>query len=504
MPTAKLKDNQVKIGGRIYTKGVTAVLYEGEYYPKKDIVYDTYKRDFNHISNVEAYIDIIDRGSKHTSFPVIVYINGSPYKSCKSFVESNVEFITHPEFVMSPANKYVYISKFDKNISTTSKYSPDSKVYNISRYRRPLPTLNQVHNKLSWIDYTYGFEIETSQGRISEYYANSLGFANLYDGSINGVEYVSKVMNTSNLHYLHQFITGAKVVTNADRFCSFHIHIGNIPKTDENLLSMYLLFQRLSDELNQLIVPYKKDLSFLSEKLRVNGRDHCKNLPRLVFKEAEEIYKLFKIGKYFNSDYKEDELMNYIDSTNKWNIEGRYYNVNFMNYICKGSDNNTVEIRSLQSTYNFDYIITWLLINTAIIDYAINNTDKVINSKEKIELNDCIEYYIKDKDIVKILLDNITVLKNFFYNQYYLNNNSLTDISSLDSYLERILVPYNIVMTNNISFKDSVIYKHFSTTSSIINNINSLTQSLDNIRNEEDEEDEEYPDDDDEYDEFDD
>lgn len=461
MQPTKLKRNQVKIGDKVYVKDVTAILFKGEYYRKKDIAYDTYRKDNDFIINLSPYFDVITLEKKYSSFIVNVFVKGKFTTVCKSFVDDNPEFIEHPELTSS-AGSYYYISKFDNSISTFDKYTPESKIYNLSKYKGPIAKLKGSFNKLSWIDYTFGFELETSAGRINNYYSNKHGFANLYDGSINGVEYVSTVMNSSNLHYLYEFLTGAKVTTLADRFCSFHIHIGNVPKTEINLLSMYILFQRLTDELNQLIVPYKKDLGFLSEKLKVNGRDHCKNLPKLISKDVFEIYKLFKIDSYsedFNSDNEENQLTNYINNTNKWNINGRYYTVNFMNYICKDKSSNTVEIRSLQSTYNFDYIITWLLINTAIIDYAIKNTEKVINSKDKIELIDCIEHYIKDPSILDPLLANIKSIKNYFYNQYYHRNNTLTDIQVVDANLSKILVPYNIFDYTDIHIKDSIYYR---------------------------------------------
>lgn len=461
MQPTKLKRNQVKIGEKVYVKDVTAILYNGEYYPRKDIGYDTYRKENNLVCNLYPYIDVISGEKKYTSFLVNVFLKNKFSKVCKSFIDENPEFIEHPELTKNASSDY-YISKFDNSISTFDKYTPESKVYNLSRYNGPIAKLKNSFNKLSWIDYTFGFELETSAGRINSYYANKHGFANLYDGSINGVEYVSTVMNSSNLHYLYEFITGAKVTTIADRFCSFHIHIGNVPKTERNLLSMYILFQRLTDELNQLIVPYKKDLNFLSEKLRVNGRDHCKNLPKLISKDVFEIYKLFKIDSYsddFDSENDDNQLTNYINNTNKWNINGRYYTVNFMNYICKDTSSNTVEIRSLQSTYNFDYIITWLLINTAVIDYAIRNAEKVINSKEKIELIDCIEHYVKDPSILNPLIANIKSIKNYFYNQYYHRSNSLTDIQIVDANLSKILIPYNIFDYTDIDIKDSIYYK---------------------------------------------
>jgi len=441
----KLRSNQVEIEGKVYTKNIGAFLHNDIYRPKNEFKVDTYTNELKHFSILSKYLDPFTKKYAYTTKPVNLYINGNSIKVCKSYV-NNDEFILL-DYESSDSN--IYISKFDKVILSTGKYQPERKIYSIKDYKfKNSKPLLSIDNKLSWINYTYGFELETSVGKVSENTSNELGFATLYDGSINGIEYVSKVFKPNNLHYLHKFLKVSNALTNIDRFCSLHIHIGNVPKSDRNLLSIYVLFQRLTDELNQLIAPYKKDINFLSEKLQKNGRDHCKNLPKLINNDVSEIYKLLKLNNI-------DNLEDYIHNTSKWNLQGRYYTVNFINYICK-EESNTIEIRSLQSTYNFDYIITWLLINTAIIDYAINNQDRILNSKEKIELNDCLEHYIKDIEVLKILKSNIFNIKNIFYNYYYHNNNSLNDPFYIDKIIDNQILSYDIFNNN----KDSIKYSN--------------------------------------------
>ena len=450
----KLRSNQVEIEGKVYTKNVGAFLYNNEYRPKSEFRIDSYTNELKHISTLNKYVDPIIKKILYTSNKLVnLYISGHTLKVCKSFVD-NDEFILLDSEI---GTIDTYGSKFDKIILTSRKYQPERKIYSIKDYefRNSKPLLS-INNKLSWINYTYGFELETSVGKVSEDTSNELGFATLYDGSINGVEYVSKVFNTDKFHYLHKFLSISNVLTNIDRFCSLHIHIGNIPKSDRNLLSIYVLFQRLTDELNQLIAPYKKDINFLSEKLQKNGRDHCKNLPKLINNDVSEIYKLLKLNGI-------NDLENYISNTHKWNLQGRYYTVNFINYICK-EESNTIEIRSLQSTYNFDYIITWLLINTAIVDYAINNQDKILNSKEKIELNDCLEHYIQDAKILKTLKSNIFNIRNIFYNYYYHNNNSLNDPYYIDKIINSEILSYDIFNNDReiVKYSNSFFKKYKS------------------------------------------
>lgn len=426
---------RIKIDDKVYTKNVTCFLVNGEWVPNTLVNLDNYTKKYNLRTKLTECYDINKNDFIFSSKPVCLYICGRSIWVCKSLIENNSEFIEDPNYDLDSDR---YISIFDKRVYNKGKYKPSNKIYNISAYDVILPKYTKIPNILNFIDYTFGFELETNRGEIKKSYSDSLGFASLYDGSISGVEYVSNPMSYNNLHHLHKFLKIAKTATDIDKYCSLHIHIGNVPKGDKYLLSMYLLFQRLTDELNQLIVPYKKDVKFLFDKLQNTGKDHCKNLPKLPQKSVEEIYKLFKIDKL-----EKKNLSSYIQTTSKWNIDGRYYSVNFMNYICKDV-NNTVEIRSLQSTYNFDYITTWLLINCSIINYAVKYPDIVVNSKVKIELDDCIDDYINNSKLASTLKENIVQLKNLFYNMYYLKGNSLTNLELVENEITNVIKPYDL------------------------------------------------------------
>ena len=219
--------------------------------------------------------------------------------------------------------------------------------------------------------------------------------------------------------------------TSGDRVnstCSTHIHIGNIPFTDQNLLSLYLIFYRLQDELHELCSPYKKDIRFLSQKKDL--KDHCKYLVRPLSNNVQDIYKILfsnfngalDIGTFPSSE--SEELLR---RTSKWNVMSRYYYVNFTNYIMK-MRNNTVELRLLQGTFNSDRILFWLLINIAIIEYALNNSLKIIDSKEKISISDCVSYYYGDNDsLLSVINSHIVEVKTTNYDSKLRNDIRISD-----------------------------------------------------------------------------
>lgn len=456
----KLKKDQVLINGKTYTLGITAFDINGTFVPRAQVELNTFTNSIELKKSLRPYRDIFTGQLKYTSNLITYSHNGLIIVLCESILSLYKDEIIRDE------SSGVYRSKYDINSINTGKYSPDKKIYSLSHYDKALRPYTCTNTILNYIKYTFGFEIETSMGSIPEKTANNMGFAVLYDGSITGAEYVSAPMRAHNLQDLKVFLNYAKKVTRIDQYCSLHIHIGNIIKGERELVAMYQLFQRLTDELNQIIVPYKKDIRFLADKLNKNGRDHCKNLPKLLFKDAASIYKLLRLDKYITSDQNDTyaNFRNYIETSSKWNMEGRYYNVNFLNYICKPI-NNTVEIRSLQSTYNFDYILTWLLVNLSIIDYAVNNIDIIIQNKVKIEIEDVLKEYIKDKVTLEITIENINRLKKLFYDSYYINQNALNNLSDTEKRISSVIIPYDhlysIEMSNdkNIDNEESLHYR---------------------------------------------
>ena len=396
----KINKNQVEIDGILYIKDKTAIKFKGEYFPKKLLEIDTFTGEYNLKSKLKQY-RALNGSVLYSSNIINLLIRNNNYTYCASILNQYPDLILHPG-----TDKGYYCSIKDDYLNQDFKYSPKDKIYNFRDIPYKVDKLSKEDNRLNFLKgLTYGFELETSNGVVHQVNSSKHGFANLYDGSITGAEYTSCIMTYDNFHHLRDFLDLAKLTTNIDNQCSLHIHVGGIKYSDENLLATYVLFQRLQDELNGLIAPYKKDYKFLAKK----DKDHCRNLPKLIDKTPEEVFNLFHIGDYYK--YRE-ELSKYLVNRNKWTIEGRYYTVNFLNYICNST---TIELRSLQATYNFDYIMTWLLLNTAIIKFAEANYDKIINSKEKIELQDCLSFFIRDEKLLEVLLHNIKQLKSYYY-----------------------------------------------------------------------------------------
>lgn len=289
--------------------------------------------------------------------------------------------------------------------------SEGNRVYNCQQspdWNRLIKKGLKTSNKFNILEkvlspYTYGFEIETSEGNLPTNFHRDNGFIKLYDGSINGHEYASVPFEFNNLNCLEDFCNILKTSHSTDSSCSVHIHIGGVPFSEKNLVCSYLLFHRLEKELHQLVSPYKKKIEYLGKK----GKDHCQYLNLLLGsdqphdrKEEHSEYVKNLVNQIYNlhlsdisltpKDFRTPKANEHLNGVNKWNMHGRYYFINFLNYILRPE--GTIELRLLQGTFNFNRILNWLLINVAILKYSLENQDKILIGRDKIYLQDTIEY----------------------------------------------------------------------------------------------------------------
>lgn len=382
-------------------------------------------------------------------------LNQSPHIICRSLLSGFNNIVklnlTNELYKKYNSNRYDTYIDTNQNYNYSSyRYRPEIKAYSVSNsfeFKKLLEFKFLDNNscpeeKLSFLNkYTYGFELETASYDINDNVENNYGFVKLYDGSISGPEYTSIPFTPNNFYLLRDFLKIIKSVSHINTSCSLHIHVGGVEYSDDNLIALYSLFNRLQTELNMLLIPYKKNPVYLANTLKNNGKQYSQDLPELPFKNLSNIHKLLGIE---NINMKE-----YLLNNRKWNIPGRYFCINFINYLANVSDSNTIEFRNLQMSTNYNYILTWLIANVSIIDYVINNTTKVLEGKTKILLEDCITEFIPDIDVRESVLNNIINIKTLTYNLTHVRKDVDININDFDYELEKIL--NNIVIDNSIT-----------------------------------------------------
>lgn len=420
----KLKNFIVRDGVEL-EKNKDVFLIDGKWVKKELTAIDNYtgKRVVTKNANlVRVYNKINSTNKVYTSKPI--NINGSIF--CASILEEHKDICKHlySDDVYC-LNKHVI--PINNNPNRHTNYSYVSKPIN----NVVLPSKNIYPSLFS--KYTYGIEIETSNGDLSDEQLSKYGFTTLYDGSISGHEVVSMPLRADNLFILKEFFHRLGKCTNIDSTCSLHIHIGNIKRTEANLCRLYDIFYKLQDELWNLIPYYKRDMNYL-KKL---SKDYVKNLIKLDV-NIENILGFFGLAGYSFSDVK--SLSRFFNNTKKWNIDGRYHAINFINYICNPA--GTIELRLLQSTFCWTLIQTWLFVNTMIIDYALNNF--IIDSKNKISIEDIVNSYTGiSSEFRSKLLTNINTIKSFYFNAIMSRTNLHNDLNRIDRELDEILIKYD-------------------------------------------------------------
>lgn len=218
----------------------------------------------------------------------------------------------------------------------------------------------------NFLKYTFGVEFETATGTLPEDICFRDGLIPLRDGSIGGNEYSTVVLSgNEGLNLLKQQVETLKDFTYFDKNCSLHIHLGGFPLEPNTIYNIYKICVSIQNELEKILPQY----TFRTSEYKDTHKDYCKKLPANLY-SFESLYK-YMVGSSFFGDLTQPHPAD-IRRERKWNIDKRYFFVNFINTLCyKGG--KTIEFRFLRPTYNFNKIIFWLYIFNAILICAENS-----------------------------------------------------------------------------------------------------------------------------------
>ena len=242
----------------------------------------------------------------------------------------------------------------------------------------------QIYNLISPL--SFGVELETSSGIIPERSVWETGFIPLKDGSISGYEFTSiPFVNEVGIKALQDLSNTAIRNCEINKFCSMHLHIGNFNFSKAETVAFYMLSYHLQQEMFDFVPPYKRDETYFASKNDGVAKDHCKPLRGLgLYSGIEQ-----SIDEQFQ------QVMNFVvppnhnDGANKWNKKSRYFWVNMLPFM---TDGQTIEFRLHEPTLNYEKILLWLLICSAMVKYTKKHTNFIL-SKNKISLSDIFNVY---------------------------------------------------------------------------------------------------------------
>lgn len=432
----KIENEYYKIGSRSVKNSGDCYPINGRYYKDNTgyIVYDhlTKQYEINNSSYIKGVVSFDEKGEPELGF----FKNN--FLSARIVLKGNTDIIRcinynileGTEYVLDKTlNVYMHFSHINPlNILNYKKIDygyKQSLNYNITKdiidqtkdthleYTKYLKNHAYSYGLKKYIDgLSFGAEFETSEGVIPKKYCIANALVPLRDGSIKGLEYVT--LPLEGIKGINALVNSSKLVnkyTSYDDTCSFHLHLGNIPRTESFITALFKLSMLIQDDMFKMFPLYKK------QNLGFKRKNYTAPLPT-----AEIMSKLDKkitpsnlkenFGEifYYLSDgmpYSEfDKNLNHVtchpndpNNTRKWNIRSRYHWINFVPLLFGNKE--TVEFRIHTPIKDPNKILYFLLM-----------TSKIINFTKKFEQR------ILDGTIDKIVRLN---LRNIFY--FNLDNN---------------------------------------------------------------------------------
>lgn len=511
-----------KMGQHYYLKGDVNIENSGEcyYIDDKYYKYNTGYIFFDHTVKqyvkkgsvehniVEGIVDVKEDGTLsygyfsinlkkkdyvqlHNNIGTFVCLNENMIKACKYYKE-NLQDGDYYLRKNLDSCKFVKPSVCDRNYKQSLPYDSRNIISNIkeSYLDNYIPDYHYVLKDLKsdlTKGLTFGVEYETIVGMLPNRFVNKLGLIPLRDGSIDGLEYVTVPLKGHiGLQTILDINKELKKRTSYDNSCSLHLHIGNIPRTEEFFLALFKVLFLVQDEVYSMFPHYKK------ENYDIKRKHYTKPLPlketMLLFdsniKTKEDVKKNFSILYQFlstNQSYDKaggslDRIKNHPSDPggdSKWNIKSRYYWVNLIPLLF--GNKQTVEFRVHTSTYDSNKIMNYMLMCFAIVNYTIKNQDSILKNfcnYINIDLNQIVfdEYY-NDFNHLRLVED----LQKYFQcrRQHFFNKTKKGDFiaEENDFIYEHPLINWNNNIEICYKFTNKTIAPKVSTMGGRINHI---------------------------------
>lgn len=295
-------------------------------------------------------------------------------------------------------------------------------------------------------DLTFGFEFETVMGRVPDRLAAPLGLIPLRDGSVAGLEYATIPLQGAK--GMQAVVESCKVLNKFTQFdpitCSLHLHIGNVPRTKEFLLSLFKVLANTQEYFFSMFPLYKQFNFGVKRKNYTRPFPVVDILSKMtpsitkdnIDDNFKELFSFLSMGQDFaNYDNNLDNVTSHPSDprgNSKWQIKSRYHWVNLIPLVF--GNKSTVEFRIHTPTTDVNKVMDYLFLCGAIVNFAKDNQKAILETPGfKWSLNDIIYNVYKDQ----VLLGES--LGSYVYNrrEHTKHQNSKGDIVGNESAIKR-------------------------------------------------------------------
>lgn len=263
------------------------------------------------------------------------------------------------------------------------------------------------------IKYTYGIELETIGGAISEEEAKGLNFKTVHDGSLRGAngedplgaEYVTGVLiGDSGLTQLAEICRVVGKNCSIDKRCGVHVHIGSLNWNKEEVVFAYLLGELIEKDLFSVLPESRRKNSYCKPLTKIlSGKilnDFRRTSNAMSYKLLiDEAYDLIYKEVAFSGKEQNKNMITCMEINKKRNHpkgskcgydknSQRYCWLNFVTLLfdTKGiTDSHTIEIRNHGATMNFKKVRNWLKISFAFCRFVEEFKSDILNKNLSLE-----------------------------------------------------------------------------------------------------------------------
>lgn len=248
------------------------------------------------------------------------------------------------------------------------------------------------------LNYTFGIELETNSGRVSEKESEDLNLKCEFDGSLRdnpnqnkdevlGGEYITGVLiGDAGMKQLNKVCSVLSKNCTINSKCGVHVHIGSLKFNKENIVYMYMLGKILENDIFNIMPKSRRNNSYCRQlkDLGLRAKNLNKNIPITYDIQIDEyfdlIFKEVSGGKI--ADKKTNKLYNHpYGSKCGYNKDSqRYCWLNFVTAMFntkQSLDAYTLEFRIHYATLNYTKIKNWLKICVAFVNFAENHQSSI-------------------------------------------------------------------------------------------------------------------------------